>query len=89
VEVGDPYFDTTDPDAIPDEWKEPVLFDVFDTDGSYLGAVRGPDGLSFHPQPIFTRSSVLGTVRDEFDVQTVVRFRVEIPGKTSAQESSD
>jgi hypothetical protein len=77
--VEDPFYDPSDPDAIPDEWKEPVLFDVFDEDGSYLGAVRAPDGLSRSPRPLFTRDWVLGVVRDEFDVQTVVRFRVKLP----------
>jgi hypothetical protein len=77
--VEDPYFDDTDPDAIPDEWKEPILFDVFDEDGTYLGAVRAPDGLRTHPEPIFTRDWVLATVRDELDVQSVVLFRVQLP----------
>jgi len=65
------------------EWREPMLFDVFDQDGSYLGAVRAPDGLSPYPQPVFTREWVLGIVRDEFDVQTVVKFRVELPSERS------
>ena len=49
--VEDPFFDPSDPDAIADEWREPILFDVFAEDGSYLGAVRAPDGLSRQPQP--------------------------------------
>lgn len=85
----DPTFDPTDPDALPDEWREPLLFDVFDEDGSYLGAVRAPDGFSGYPQPIFTRDWVLGVVRDEFDVQTVVKFRVELPGNRSTATSQD
>lgn len=78
IKVEDTAFDPADPDAIPDEWQEPVLFDVFDADGSYLGAVRAPEGLAMYPQPIFTRDWVLGIVQDEFDVQTVVKFRVEL-----------
>jgi len=81
VKVEDPFFDSTDPEAVPDEWREPILFDVFDDDGSYLGAVRAPDGLRGYPEPIFTRDWVLGTLRDELDVQTVVRFRVVRPGE--------
>jgi hypothetical protein len=80
IMVGDPFFDPTDPEAIPDEWKEPTLFDVFEEDGTYLGAVRGPDGLSRYPQPVFTRGWVLGITRDELDVQRVVKFRVVHPG---------
>ena len=78
--VEDPSFDPSDPEAIANEWREPILFDVFDQDGSYLGAVQCPDGLSTHPQPIFTRDWVLGVIRDQFDIQTVVKFRVELPG---------
>ena len=87
--VEDPSYDPNDPDAIPDEWKEPTLFDVFDQDGSYLGAVRAPDGLGRYPQPVFTRDWVLGVVRDEFDVQTVVKFRVELPGQGSEETTQN
>ena len=87
--VEDPLYDPADPDAIPDEWREPMLFDVFDEDGSYLGAVRAPDGLGRYPEPIFTRGWVLGVVRDEFDVQTVVKFRVELPGEGSMAGGPD
>ena len=73
----DPDYDPTDADAIPNEWHEPVVYDVFDEDGSYLGAVKTPEGFSPYPAPIFSRSEVLATVRDEYDVQSVVRFRVE------------
>ncbi len=87
--VEDPSYDPADPDAIPNEWREPILFDVFDEDGSYLGAVRTPDGLSRYPQPVFTREWVLGIVRDQFDVQTVVMFRVELPGERSSETTRE
>ena len=77
--VEDPYFDPTDPEAVKDEWKEPVVFDVFQEDGTYLGPVRAPDGFRGYPEPIFTRAWVLATLRDELDVQTVVKFRVALP----------
>jgi len=75
----DPDFDPTEPDAIANEWHEPYLFDVFDEDGRYLGAVRAPDGFRTYPRPIFTRDRVLATIRDEYDVQSIVRFAVELP----------
>ena len=77
VKRSDPDYDPAEPGAIADEWHEPWLFDVFDEQGRYLGAVRAPDGFQTYPRPIFTREVVLGTVRDEYDVQSVVRFRVE------------
>lgn len=77
----DPNYDPTEPNAIPNEWHEPIVFDVFEEDGRYLGSVRAPQGLSTRwSNPIFTREWVLGVVRDEYDVETVVRFRVELPG---------
>jgi hypothetical protein len=75
--VEDPGYDPTDPESVPDEWREPVVFDVFQPDGGYLGAVRAPDGFSPYPQPTFARDWVLAVVRDEFDVQTVTLFTVE------------
>ena len=58
-------------------------FDVFDDQGRYLGAVRTPEGFSAYPHPVFTSGSVLATMRDQYDVQTVVRFKVELPGGRS------
>lgn len=83
--VEDLSYDPTDPDAIPDEWREPVLYDVFDENGAYLGAVRGPDGISRYTQPVFTREWVLAIVWDELDVQRIVRYRVELPGQETEQ----
>ncbi len=81
VRRDDPDYDPTDPDDLPDEWHEPVVFDVFDEDGRYLGAVRAPDGFQARwTAPVFTRDWVLGIVTDEYDVETVVKFRVELPG---------
>lgn len=79
VQEEDPDYDPQDPESVPDEWREPLLFDVFDEDGRYLGPVRPPEGFSPYPQPVATRDWVLATVRDELDVQRVVLFRVELP----------
>jgi predicted small secreted protein len=76
----DPDYDPADPDDLPDEWTEPIVFDVFDAEGHYLGEVHTPEGFSRYPEPVFTRDWVLATTRDEFDVQSVVMFKVELPG---------
>jgi hypothetical protein len=78
VKREDPDYDPADPRALPDEWREPVAFDVFDKEGRYLGPVRTPEGFSTYPAPVFTRDWVLATVRDAYDVQTVVKFRVVV-----------
>ena len=84
VRTEDLLYDPTDPDALPDEWDEPVVFDVYEEDGRYLGAVRTPEGFQAGwTAPIFTRQWVLGIVRDQYDVETVVKFRVELPGGRS------
>jgi len=77
VEVEDPTYDPKDPEAVPDRWREPVAFDVFETDGTYLGRVRAPLGFSSSPTPVFDGDHVWATTRDELGVQRVVRFRVE------------
>lgn len=83
----DPGYDPTEPNALPDEWHEPVVFDVFEDDGRYLGAVRAPMHLRARfLQPLFTKDWVLGVVTDEYDVETVVKFRVELPGGRSVTE---
>lgn len=85
----DSSYDPTDPDALPDEWHEPVVFDVFEEDGRYLGAVRAPEGFQARwVQPLFTKDWVLAITRDEFDVQYVVRYRVELPGGRSPGPAS-
>ena len=70
-----------DLEAIPEDAPlGPGLFasqdwDVFDSDGRYLGLVTLPD--RFEPMKVVGRS-IYGTDRDEFDVQYVVRLAVEI-----------
>ena len=76
VEVEDPDYDPQDPNSVPNRWREPVAFDVFETDGTYLGRVNTPMGFSRYPAPIFDGDTVWATTRDEMGVQRVVRFRV-------------
>lgn len=66
-----------DPDARPpDRWREPLAFDVFQPDGTYLGTVRAPDRVSIHPRVESRGDRVWAIVRDELDVQYVVRYRI-------------
>ena len=70
-----------DPDARPaSRWREPVAYDVFEADGSYVGRVRAPDGFSTYPRPVFRGDTVWAIVRDELDVQYLKRFRVARSG---------
>jgi hypothetical protein len=71
-----------DPDASPDasglppldRWVEPQVHDVFEADGTYFGRVALPEGLTLHAM---RGDHVWGTVRDDFDVQYVVRLRIQ------------
>lgn len=73
-----PDFDPADPDSeVPRwEWVEPVLWDVFDPDGVFLGTVHAPEGFSVYPAPVFRGDLVLATTRDDLDVQRLVRYRI-------------
>ncbi len=73
----DPDYDPSDPDAVPDEWSEPVVFDVFEDDGTYLGRVAAPDGFRRYPTPIFDGDQVWATTEDDLGVIRVARFRIE------------
>jgi hypothetical protein len=63
----------------PERWREPVVFDVFEPDGTYLGRVDVPDGFQRYPSPVFRGVRVWAVVRDSLDVEYVVRFRLSTP----------
>ncbi|HSG48886.1 MAG TPA: hypothetical protein VLA43_13790, partial [Longimicrobiales bacterium] len=77
AEGEDRNYDPKNPDATPDRWSEPVAFDVFEEDGTYLGGVSAPQGFSVNPDPVFDGERVWAVTRDELGVQRVVRYRVE------------
>lgn len=64
----------------PRRWRESVVFDVFEPDGTYLGQVRAPDGFQIYPNPVFRGDHVWGIVEDDFEVQYITRFRVVVEG---------
>lgn len=58
-------------------FREPVVFDVFERTGEYLGQVETPEGFSVYPRPFIRDDKVWAVVRDEYDVQRIHRFRLE------------
>jgi hypothetical protein len=64
----------------PPRFAEPVVFDVFERDGRYLGRVRAPMEFSTWPRPVFREDRVWATERDELGVQYVVRYRIAREG---------
>jgi hypothetical protein len=71
ADADDPH--SGEPDA-PPEWTEPIIFDVFEPDGRYLGQMHGPDGFQVNPYPVLGEDRVWAVVEDELGVQTIVRF---------------
>jgi hypothetical protein len=65
-------------------WVHPVVgearanrvFDVFDPDGRYLGAVESPVPLESYPRPVMTTHAIYGVTEDELEVQYVVRLEI-------------
>jgi hypothetical protein len=80
VEGDDPDYDPTDPDTVENRWSEPVAFDVFETDGTFLGRVKAPDEFTTFPTPVFDGERVWGVTRDDLGVQRIVRLQVEREG---------
>ncbi len=71
--------DPADPESAAFTWVEPLRYDVFEADGTYLGAVSAPDGFSLAAPPVFGRSFVWAVERDDLGVQRVVRYRIALP----------
>ncbi len=58
-------------------YREPVVFDVFEPTGEYLGRVETPDGFRTYPRPVIRDRTVWAVVTDELDVPRLHRFGVE------------
>jgi len=67
------------PFSEPVIWESPVRYDVFEADGTYLGALAAPDDLLATPEPIFDGDHAWAVTRDELGVQRVVRYRIVTP----------
>lgn len=55
---------------------ERIRYDVFEPDGTYLGAVDAPADFRSSINPVFDGDHVWGVTLDELDVQRVVRYRI-------------
>ncbi|MYA64535.1 MAG: 6-bladed beta-propeller [Gemmatimonadetes bacterium] len=73
-------YDPEDPRSEHVTWEEPLRYDVFEPDGTYLGTVVPPDGFSPYVNPVFDGDYVWGVTRDELGVERVVRFRIVVDG---------
>ncbi len=71
--------DPADPSSMPVIWREPVRYDVFEPDGTYLGVVVPPDGTTLSTA-VFDGDYVWAVTEDELEVERVVRFRIVVAG---------
>jgi hypothetical protein len=60
----------------PTSWVQPFLYDVFETDGTYLGEVRFPDDFEPH---LFGPEYVWGVSEGDFGEHYVVRLGIDLP----------
>jgi hypothetical protein len=58
---------------------DPVVLDVFDPAGRYLGRVRPGAQVALTPAPVVRRGRLYGVVRDHLGVESVARLRIEKP----------
>lgn len=63
-------------EPVDDRWKEPIVFDVFEPDGRFLGTVSTPDGFLIDPPPVFRGDTVWAGFEDEEGVKYVKRYHV-------------
>ena len=78
-QVANEEHDPANPESSPFTWVEPLRYDVFEADGTYLGAVVPPEGFSPSAPPVFGRSFVWAVERGDLGVQRVVRYRIALP----------
>lgn len=80
-EVENENHDPDSPFSTPIVWRSPLRFDVFEADGTYLGAVNPPEDFSPNPFPVFDGDDVWAVSRDDLGIQRVVRYRITLePG---------
>lgn len=72
--------DPENPFSYPVIWTTSIRYDVFESDGTYLGVVVPPDGFSASPDPVVDGDHVWAVTRDELGVERVVRYRIEVNG---------
>ncbi|MFC1530213.1 6-bladed beta-propeller [Gemmatimonadota bacterium] len=58
------------------DWKDSILFDVFDSDGRFLGPVYAPHGITAKPSPHIEGDMLVAQFMDEDQVPYVRRYRV-------------
>ncbi|MGH7447519.1 MAG: hypothetical protein ACREK1_12875, partial [Longimicrobiales bacterium] len=69
----------------PLTWREPVVYDVFESDGTYMGEVRLPPRTSIH---WIGRDHVWAVARGELDESYVVKLRIQTAAPSDVARES-
>ncbi len=78
-EVENPHFHPAEDGSTRTMWSESIAFDVFESDGKYLGRVEAPEEFTMSPTPVFEAGAVWSVTRDDLGVESVVRFDLRTP----------
>lgn len=81
--------DPSDPRSQPVTFQIRGRYDVFESDGTYLGTVEAPAEFSGYPRPVFDGDYVWAVARDELGIERVVRYRIVVEGRTAAYQDID
>jgi hypothetical protein len=65
-------------------WTEPVAFDVFEPDGTFLGEVSAPEGFLRYPEPVMRGDTVWAATEDTDGVRYVKRLEVVVDSAPGA-----
>jgi hypothetical protein len=79
VEVEDPMYDSDDPLSSATVWTQPIVFDVFERDGTWVGTVDAPADFSPYPTPVFAEDGAWAVTRDELGVERIQWFALMSP----------
>jgi hypothetical protein len=82
VEEPNPDYDPAQPSEFPTRWREPVVADVFDSGGEYLGPVRFPEELSMLTAPMLSADVVVAVRTHPEGYPQVVRYRLQPVGQS-------
>ena len=60
-------------------WRQPLVADVFDEEGGFLGPVPLPDGMVLHVRPYIRGDTVVALLEDTEGTPFVKRYRLRSP----------
>jgi len=60
-------------------WRQPLVADVFDEEGRFLGPVPMPDGIRYHVRPYIRDDTVIALLEDAEGTRFVKRYRLRVP----------